>query len=118
MVETPPLPRGQADLVVVTLPDEIDVVNADRVGADLNAAFELGVGVVIADMSGTRFCDTSGIYTLVMACKRAKGGNTAFRVVVPPGEVRQILEIMQLDTVLAVYLSLDVALSASDGGSE
>lgn len=118
MAGTPPLPRSQADPVVITLPGEIDMGNADRVSEELNAAFGPGVDVVIADMSGTRFCDTSGIQALVMAHKRAKASNTQFRVVAGPGEVRQVLEILHLDTVLAIYPRLDVALVAgnrSDG---
>jgi hypothetical protein len=35
-------------------------------------------------------------------------------VVVPPGQVRRALEILRLDTVLAIYPRLDVALLASD----
>jgi hypothetical protein len=69
-------PDAGAGTIVVTLPSEIDLANADRVGADLDAAFGPGVGVVVADMSGTRFCDTSGIHALVMAHKRAEASNT------------------------------------------
>jgi anti-anti-sigma factor len=97
---------------VVTLPAEIDMTNADSVGADLDAAFAPGVGVVIADMSGTRFCDTSGIRALVVAHQRAKAGNTGFHVVAGPGEIRHVLEILGLDTVLDIYHRLDLALAA------
>jgi anti-anti-sigma factor len=65
-------------------------------------------------MSGTRFCDTSGLHVLVMAHKRAKASTTRFRVVVPPGEVRHVLEIVQLDTVLDLYPRLDLALRDTD----
>ena len=37
-----------------------------------------------------------------------------FRVVAGPGEVRRVLEILGLDTVLAIYPRLDMALVASD----
>jgi anti-sigma B factor antagonist len=90
------------------------MATADRVGADLDAAFGPGVGVVVADMSGTRFCDTSGIDALVMAHKRAQASNTGFRVAAGPGEVRHVLEILGLDTVLAIYPRLDAALAAGD----
>ena len=61
---------------MVTLRAEIDMANADRVGADLEAAFGPGVGVVVADMSGTRFCDSLGIRALVMAYRWAKASDT------------------------------------------
>ncbi len=109
---------GQGATIVVTLPDEIDMANAGRVGEELNAAFGPGVSTVIADMSGTRFCDTSGIHALVMAHQRAKASNSELRVVVRPGEVRHVLEILHLDTVLAIYPRLDVALVASDRNDE
>ena len=97
---------------MVTLPAEIDMTNADQVGADLDAAFGPGIAVVIADMSGTRFCDTSGIHALVLAHQRAKADNTGFRVAAGPGEVRRILGILGLDTVLDLYPRLDMALVA------
>jgi len=89
MVDTPrESPAGAA--IVVTLPREIDLVSAGRVGEDLEAAFSQGVGVVVAGMSGTRFCDTSGVHALVMAHKRAKASHAGFRVVLGPGEVRRV----------------------------
>jgi hypothetical protein len=60
MAGTPHLPHAGADTIVVTLPAEIDMANADQVGADLDAAFGPGVGVVIAGLPGTRFGDASG----------------------------------------------------------
>jgi hypothetical protein len=50
---------AMAGLAVVTLPAEIDIANAGRVGEYLRAAFAPGVRTVIADVPGTRFCDTS-----------------------------------------------------------
>ena len=111
-------PGAQGATIVVPLPSEIDMANADRVGEDLLAAFGPGVGIVIADMSGTRFSDSSGIHALVMAHQRAKASNTEFRVVVPPGEVHGALEKLHLDTMLAIYSRLDVALIASDRNDE
>ena len=113
-MDTPRPPEREIGTVVVTLPDEIDMANAAGVGEQLHAAFDVGAAIVVADMSGTRFCDTSGIHALVMAHKRATAENVRFRVVVRPGEVRQVLEIVRLDTVLALYPRLDIALLDGD----
>ena len=111
--------RGtQGATIVVHLPGEIDMANANRVREELNAAFGPGVGIVIADMSGTRFCDSSGIHALVFAHQRAQASSTQFRVVAGPGEVRRVLELLRLDTVLAIYPRLDVALVAGDRNDE
>lgn len=67
----------------------VDMANAARVGEELKAAFGTGVGVVVADLSGTWFCGSSGIHALVMAYQRAQASGTELRVVAGPGRVRR-----------------------------
>src|SRR5215467_9625449 len=93
MSETRRPARAQARPVVVTLPAEIDIANADRVGEELSSAIAGGAGVVIADMTGTRFCDSSGISMLVQA--------TA---------VLRALKLVRMDFLLPIYPSLGAAL--------
>ncbi|HEY0717279.1 MAG TPA: STAS domain-containing protein [Streptosporangiaceae bacterium] len=45
----------------MALPAEIDIANADAVCELLCAALRPGVGVVVGDLSGTTFCDVSGV---------------------------------------------------------
>lgn len=100
---------------VVTLPAEIDVANADRVGADLQAAFAPGVTTVVADMTATTFCDSRGIRALVMAGKRAATSGAELRLVVPSACVLRVLAILGLDGWLAIYPSLQDALAGQPG---
>src|SRR6266849_1249659 len=67
--------------VVIALPAEIDMANAGRVAAELGSAFAPGVRTVIADMTATRFCDSSGISVLVRAHKQAVASRTELRLV-------------------------------------
>ena len=53
--------------VVVPMPAEIDLANAGRVGEQLRTAAGLGVTVIVADLTGTQFCDSAGIRTLLHA---------------------------------------------------
>jgi anti-anti-sigma factor len=53
--------------VVVPMPAEIDLANAGRVGEQLRTAAGLGVTVIVADLTGTQFCDSAGIRTLLAA---------------------------------------------------
>ena len=64
-------PVTTALLTVVTLPDEIDMANADAIGEEFAAALAPGVRVVIADMTATTFCGSAGINMLIRAKKRA-----------------------------------------------
>jgi anti-sigma B factor antagonist len=96
--------------VVVALPAEIDVNNSGLASGKLTAAFIPGVTVVIADMTATVFCDTSGARALVRAHEQAAGREITLRFAMPPGgSVRRVLELTGLISVLPVYASVDEA---------
>jgi anti-sigma B factor antagonist len=109
MVEAPPPGRAAVRMTVVTLPTEIDVGNAHRLSEDLQAAFASGVTTVVADMTATAFCDTSGIRALVLAAKQGAANGTELRVV-PSARVLRAMTVMGLDGWLKIYPSLDEAL--------
>jgi anti-sigma B factor antagonist len=98
--------------VVVALPAEIDMANADRAGQQLGSAIAPGVRTVIADMVGTRFCDSSGISMLVRAHGQAAANGTELRLVVASPAVLRTLTLTGLDQLLAIYPSLSQALAA------
>lgn len=102
--------------VVVTLPAEIDMANAGQIGAQLDAALARGVTAVVADMTATTFCDSSGIRVLVLAHQQTAGNNAELRVVIPSASVRRALAITNVDTVLLIYPSLEAALAPHLGG--
>jgi anti-anti-sigma factor len=62
-----------------------------------------GAAIVAADMTGTTFCDSMGVRTLVMAHKRAAASSAELRVVVPSAGIRRIMAITRVDTVLRMY---------------
>jgi anti-sigma B factor antagonist len=101
---------AQPRAVVVTLPAEIDIANADSVGEELSAAFAPGVRTVIADMTGTRFCDSSGISMLIVAHQNALSNHAELRLVVLSTAVLRALTLVRIDHLLPVYPSLAEAL--------
>ena len=112
------LPKGMAlvadpqhlPAAVIALPAEIDMANADQVGQELGSAFTPGVRTVIADMTATRFCDSSGINMLVRVHQQAAANGTELRLVVASPAVLRILTLLGLDDLLAIYPSLSQAL--------
>ena len=97
---------------VIALPSEIDMANADRVGQQLGSALAPGVATAIADMTATRFCDSSGISMLVRAHKQAAANRTELRLVVRSTAVLRTLTLVGLDHLLPIYPSLSQALAA------
>ena len=102
----------QLPSVVIALPAEIDMANADLVGQQLGSALTPGVRTVIADMTATRFCDSSGISMLVQAHKQAAANRTELRLVVLSAAVLRTLTLVGLDHLLPIDSSLSQALAA------
>src|SRR5213078_1620908 len=96
-----------ARTAVVTLPGSVDFCSARRLGGELGCVLASGVTTVIADMTATTFCDSSGARILVAACEQAAANNIEMRLVVPSTFVL----LMGLDRLLPVYLTLDGALA-------
>ena len=109
LVADPPNPPPP---VVIALPAEIDMTTAGPAGQQLGSAFAPSVATVIADMTATTFCDSSGISMLVRAHKQAAATSTQLRLAVPSTAVRRTLALVQVDTLLPVYPSLHQALAA------
>jgi anti-sigma B factor antagonist len=105
--------HGSGQLVVVPLPAEIDVSNSGLVGAELGAACASGAGVIIADLTSTVFCDSSGIRYLLLAHDEAAAHGAQLRLAVQPdGLVLRLLTLMGLHRVLQVHVGLDEATAA------
>ena len=102
--------EGTGGRAVVTLPTEIDMVNAESVAADLHAAFAPQVTIVVADMTATTFCDSRAIRTLVLAHKHAAASGAELRLVVPSASVLRVMGVLGVDEMLAIYPSVQKAL--------
>ena len=95
---------------VISFPDEIDIGSSGRVAEMLRAAFAGGAAVVVADLTRTRYCDTSGARTLLIATKQATASQAELRVALPDGHVRRTLGLLGLDHLLRIYPTVAEAL--------
>ena len=96
---------------VVSLPAEIDITIADQVREDLLAVLNQGATLLVADLSKTTFCDSSGISAMARAYRRAQASGGDMRLVVIAPAVRRVLALTGVDRMLDVYTSVTAALS-------
>ncbi len=101
--------------IIVRLPAEIDLANASGVSDELNQAIAAGTPIVIADLTGTDFCDSAGIRALLIADQQATASGAELRLAMPDqGGVPRVIAVMGLGRLLPMYPGLDAALT---GGS-
>lgn len=107
---------GRTPPALIRLPAEIDATNAGRIGEQLDSAIASGAATVIADMTATTFCDSSGARELALVHNKAAAGGTELQIVMPSAAVRRIFQITGLDQVLTIYPGL--AVGSADGHTE
>ena len=111
---------------VVIAPEEIDITNADGLQAALLEAVllepaqretaqretaEPGRAMVVVDMSRTRFCDSAGLNALVTADRRARADGGEIRLAAVGEAVARVVALTGVDRVVAVYATLEDALT-------
>ena len=100
--------------VVAVLPGEIDVTNSEQVYEQLVAVLTPGVKTVIADMTSTVFCDSSGVHAIMHAYESAAARDVRMRLAVSPAtSVRRVLELIGVSRLMPVYPSLAEALDGA-----
>jgi anti-sigma B factor antagonist len=104
--------------VVVGFPDEFDVSNAGDLAGQLRTAIAPGVAAVVADLTSTMFCDSSGLRIIVLAHDWARADNVELRLAVPPGPTLVVMKLVGLDQLLPIYPGLDEALAGKPIATE
>jgi len=84
-------------------------LTGDRLRRELEDALGTGVDAIVVDCSGLAFLETWTIDALLSA-KSALGERLA--VVAPQGDVRRVLELIGLESVIRVYETRAAALNA------
>ena len=99
--------------VVVELPAEIDVTNAEQVYQQLVDVLAPDITTVVADMTATIFCDSSGVHALMHAYETAGARDVKLRLAISPGtSVRRVLQLIGVGRLVPVYPTLEEALNA------
>jgi len=101
---------GQA---VVTTPEEIDLSNAGLLRESLASANASGQPVIVVDMSGTEFCDSTGLNVLVRALGQAEQAGAEMRLVMGGTGLRRVLTVTGVAGMFRIYETLGQALEAA-----
>ena len=103
---------------VVAAPEETGITNSPDLRSALLEAAAAWPGTLVADMTRTRFCDSSGLHALLAAHKRAEADGGELLLVIPSTAVLRVFAITAIDRMIPNFTSLDDALAhTSPNGS-
>ena len=94
---------------VVSMPAEIDAVNAEKIRQGLLSAVSPGAAVVVIDMSGTTFCDSAGVQAIIAAYRQAAAKGTELRLVATA--LLRIFTVVGVGELIPIYPTLESALT-------
>jgi anti-sigma B factor antagonist len=100
--------RTVGGVQVVSIRGEIDLSNATEVRDAIGRLASDEVSVIVVDLSGTDYLDSSGIAMLFRLAERLGHRRQELRLVVPPDSpIRTALELTNLPQAIAVQDSLE-----------
>lgn len=95
--------RTVGDIQIVSIRGEIDLSNAIEVRDTIGRVASDEVSVIVVDLSGTGYLDSSGIAMLFRLAERLGDRRQELRLVVPPDSpIRTALELTNLPQTIAV----------------
>ncbi len=100
---------------VVRLPDELDVSNARQLLEQLRLLLAEGATDLVADMSHTGFCDSSGVRVLLQGRGETAQQGRRFHVVASSVQVLRVFELLNVGALITIHPTVGAALAARSG---
>ena len=72
--------HNKNEAVVATKVEKLDATNAPELKAELVILNKNGVNSIVMDMSGTKYCDSSGLSAILTANRLCKDSNGNFAI--------------------------------------
>jgi len=95
--------------LVVSRVEKLDASNATELKGELIALNKQGINSIILDLSETRYCDSSGLSSILVANRLCKDTSGKFVLCNLQPNVLKMIGIAQLDKVLSIADSVEMA---------
>lgn len=94
--------QNKNEAVVKTNVEKLDASNASELKAELVLLNKNGVNNIVIDLSSTKYCDSSGLSSILTANRLCKDTNGRFVLCGLQDNVSKLIQIAQLDKVLSI----------------
>jgi anti-sigma B factor antagonist len=116
MVSIPPFRATVAEIAnriaLVSISGELDLYVDDELRDALKAAGLLGFEIVIVDLSGVTFMDSTVCGTLLAEARRLRGADGELVLVANRNRAGRVLEVAGIDHVVTVHPTLHAAIQS------
>lgn len=114
MTEVLTVTVGEADSrdTVLTVSGEIDRDSTHVLGTAAEEALRSGITRLVLDLREVTFCDSSGLKTFVQLHRLAADLGASLRLAGARPPVTTVIEVVNLDRMLALHRTVEEALSA------
>ncbi|MFO0972750.1 MAG: STAS domain-containing protein [Phycisphaerae bacterium] len=102
----------RAGATVVALRGASTMEQSEEIRARLLAVLEERPGVVVLDLSGLSFIESTGLGSIVAAHIRARRAGAVIRMVNPTPAIRELLRTTRLTELFGVYSDVSAAVAA------
>jgi anti-sigma B factor antagonist len=99
----------QDDRAIVNVGGEVDIATCPQLRDLLNELVDRGIYQLVVDLDKVSFMDSSGIGVLVGVYRRIREHGGSLRLTGPSAEVRRVLELTRVTTILPVSATLEEA---------
>jgi len=89
--------REEAEQTLIELRGELDLSTAEKVERELTRVEAQAPSVLVLDLSGLKFLDSTGLRLVVGADQRARAADRRLVVVKGPAAVHRVFSITKLD---------------------
>jgi anti-sigma B factor antagonist len=85
--------HNQGEMILVALSGELDLASSGALGEELTRVVDAASGLVVVDLRGLEFMDSTGLSTLVKAHQRAEQAGKRFALVRGSQQVQRLLNL-------------------------
>ena len=89
-----------SETCVVRLLGELDLASSNVLQEHLMRILESNIRMLVIDLDGLEFIDSTGLYALLRVTQRARRDRDQLRIIEPSGQVRRLLRLTELDAAL------------------
>lgn len=98
------------DTVILALEGSVDIYTSSELRGELKVALDGEAPLLVVDMAGVSFVDSSGLATLIEALQRSHGYQGSLVLCNLSSAVRGVFELANLDTIFQIKPSREAAL--------